>query len=1056
MLSTFIPLKMGMVYRIIIAFILFSCVASAQQTLIYTHEDANYLRALDLYDKEKYVAAQQAFEEVLKTTKNIESEIYSNAVYYSAMSAAKVFNEDAEERLMNYISNYPESPKIKLASYELGLYYFRKKKYTNAVEWLTKIDVYDLSNEDLAEYYFKLGYSYFKQDNYTKASDAFYQIKDTDTRYTSAARYYYAHIAYEQKKYETALTDFRKIETDETFSAVVPYYIVQILYIQQKYDELLAYAPAMMDTVKVKREEEISRLIGEAYYHKKQYEEAIPFLEKYTGPNYYNKSLYYPPTKDAYQLGFSYFKIKEYAKAIQWFQKSVTDNDSLSQLGFYHIGECYYQLGQKDYAKDAFRMASKMDFYPDIKKEALFSFAKLAYETSNQPFNDAILAFEEFINEYPEAKENEEAYEYLVGVYFTTKNYAAAIESLDRIKEKNYKLKEAYQKVAFYRAIELYNAGNYKEALTYFDKSDKFIESNVVAAQVSYWRAETLFKTQNYKESANTFEALVLSAGSALMEEYSEIPYNTGYSYFMMAEYTKSNTWFRRYIENSGIKEVKKNDALLRIADGYYLLREYKNAVEYYDKAAFMGKLDRDYAIFQSALANGLDGNLNDKASLLQTLVSDYENGKYKTSPYIETAIFELAKTYSNPPFSDNPKALSTYKRLLKDYPNSELKYSAMLNLGLVHYNMENDDEALAVLKEVYSKSPVATERDEAFNQIKRIYEESGKIDELEAFLKASGVNYDTAELEKTMYDAGRNAFLEGNCDKATTTFTKYIEKYPSGSYLLDAHFQRAECEKKANFMNEALMDYDYVLKTSFNKYSEKAAESASYIAYNLNKMPQALGYFLKLESYSNTPNVLLNAREKIMNIAFDLHKCDTAITYASKVMADEKTDGNLLIKAKIIKGECLFEAQKIEEAKVLFNDLKSDKGIAGAKSNYYLAQIQYLEGKYKDSEKAIFSLIKAYSGYHYWVAKSFILLSDNYVALNDLYQAKVALQNVIDNYKGDDELRDVALEKLRIIEQTEKDNSQKRTSGELEIDLGKGDDSQNKPNKDKNENPEE
>jgi hypothetical protein len=59
------------------------------------------------------------------------------------------------------------------------------------------------------------------------------------------------------------------------------------------------------------------------------------------------------------------------------------------------------------------------------------------------------------------------------------------------------------------------------------------------------------------------------------------------------------------------------------------------------------------------------------------------------------------------------------------------------------------------------------------------------------------------------------------------------------------------------------------------------------------------------------------------------------------------------------------------------------------------------------------------FGNYEYWVAKAFILLSDNYVAQKDYFQAKATLQSIIDEYSKDD-LKIIALEKLKKIEEDE------------------------------------
>jgi hypothetical protein len=69
-----------------------------------------------------------------------------------------------------------------------------------------------------------------------------------------------------------------------------------------------------------------------------------------------------------------------------------------------------------------------------------------------------------------------------------------------------------------------------------------------------------------------------------------------------------------------------------------------------------------------------------------------------------------------------------------------------------------------------------------------------------------------------------------------------------------------------------------------------------------------------------------------------------------------------------------------------------------------------------KASQKTCFDLINKLSGYDYWVAKTYILLADDYVGLKDTFQAKATLQSVIDNYKGDDDVLPSAKAKLDVL----------------------------------------
>ena len=99
-----------------------------QKTTIYTHNLATYNSALELYDKEKFGAAQEKFAQVLKTIDEKKSEVAVNAKYYHAICGLELFNINAEHLLIEFIYAYPESPKVKLAYFHLGRYKFRKKK----------------------------------------------------------------------------------------------------------------------------------------------------------------------------------------------------------------------------------------------------------------------------------------------------------------------------------------------------------------------------------------------------------------------------------------------------------------------------------------------------------------------------------------------------------------------------------------------------------------------------------------------------------------------------------------------------------------------------------------------------------------------------------------------------------------------------------------------------------------------------------------------------------------------------------------------------------------
>ena len=105
----------------------------------------------------------------------------------------------------------------------------------------------------------------------------------------------------------------------------------------------------------------------------------------------------------------------------------------------------------------AFSSAAKMDFDPEIQEDALFNSALLTYELDYSPFNEAVQALNEYLDKYPNSKRSDEANNYLVMAYLNAKNYSLALASIDKIRDKNNEIKKAYQKIAYYRGLELFS-----------------------------------------------------------------------------------------------------------------------------------------------------------------------------------------------------------------------------------------------------------------------------------------------------------------------------------------------------------------------------------------------------------------------------------------------------------------------------------------------------------------------------------------------------------------------------------------------------------------------
>ncbi|HET6243019.1 MAG: tetratricopeptide repeat protein [Bacteroidetes bacterium] len=1015
--------------------------ASAQQSLIHSDPDKHYKLAMELYNKEKFAAARVYFEKAVNSNKNSHSEIITNCDFYSAMCAVELFHSDAEDKLNNFIEKHPESPKVGMAVFKLGNYHYRKKKFKDAIKSYELVDIYELSTDELAEYYFKAGYSYYETGKFDEASKMFYEIKDVDTRYTNPANYYYSHIAYTTKNYETALIGFQRLQSEPVFGPIVPYYISQIYFLQKRYELVIEYAPPLLQTEDVKRAPEVARLIGESYFKLNEFEKSIPFLEQF------RKASGRLTREDAYQLGFAYLQTAIYDKAIELFQQVTKVEDELAQNAYYQIGRAYLKQDNKNFARNAFSSASKFDFDKVVKEDAMFTYAKLSYELSNNPFNEAIEALHFYIKAFPGTDRADEAYKYLLNVFFTTRNYKEALVTIESIGKKTKDLEYAYQKMAYYRGVDLFNTANFTAAVIHFDKALSFPLDKNINAQSQYWKSEALFNQRKYDEAITSYQTFLFEPGAAALPEYFTANYNLGYAYFKKKNYPAAILWFRKYTSITPIEDTKKvNDALLRIGDSYFITKNYENAVDYYGQAANLKMSNSDYALFQKAVCLGLTGKQEAKLPVLESIIKDYP-----ASFYAVDAKFEIGKTYLA--LGDNQKALTYFNKIVNEHPNSPVVSKAMIKQGLIYYNQKEDEKSATIYKKVINDYPGTPESHQALLGFKNISIAQGKAEEYSSFVeKLPFANVTRTSLDSTFYESAEGLYLKGDCQEAIINFNNYLQKFPEGVFVLQVNFYLSECHFKAKQYEMAIKGYLFVVAQPRNIFTEKSLAKTAHIYFEQKNYIQAKLAYEKLEKQSEHSALLMDARIGLMRTNFILKDLQTAKEYADKVMVMENISQKVINEANLIQAKASLEQNAFDKAyekfKMVAENAPSNE--LGAESKYNMAYVRYLQQKYSESEKEIFALADKFSAFDYWVAKAFILLSDNYLAQNDAFQAKHTLQSIIDNYEGDD-LKTLAREKLKSIIDAEKPEPQKKSPEPLEIKMNENNPKSDRLFKDEN-----
>ena len=1001
-------------YIVLIIPVFFALSANAQQDPSY-RVYRTYHTALDLLNKGKYVAAAEQFRLVeqarLKTSTQpkFESELSltkENAQYYEALCALELGNDDAESLFLKFIKDHPENPLTKMAFFQIGKSYFKQGKYTDALRWFDKVQPGDLSGPENTEYQFRKGYAYFSTDDFKNAQVLFSEVKNKRSPYTMDATYYFAYIAYLNKDYHLALVNFEKLKNTKKYEDSYPYYITAVYFLDKRYNDVIAYAVPILRSTHQQHETEMLRIVAASYFAKGDYDNAVAYYSRFEEKDKGQTQ----NTQDSYQMGYAYYKVGNFGKSASELEKLIQGNDVYSQNGNYTLGNVFLKMNNKQSARNAFLVASKMTFDTQLQEDALYEYAKLSYELD---FNtQALDATRLYLKNYPRSVRTDEMKTLLGEELLNSRNYKEAVDILEPIPNKSASAQAAYQKVTYYRGLEFYNEQAFENAIGIFLRSLKNPVDGNIKALTTYWMAESMYEVRKYGESVQNFEAFLDMPEARETSVYNYANYALAYAAFGDEQYKKAANYFEKFLKGNEKDQNTINDAVTRLGDSYFVLKEYSNARQYYDRIVAQHSQGEDYALFQRGMIQGLQGSPDTKISTLTDVLNKFPN-----SDYADDASFEIAYTYFLK--NDGTTAKSGLMAMIQKYPHSSYIPRALVTMGLIDYNAGDNDMAIESFKRVIQDYPSTDEAKQALKQIEKIYTDKGDAQTFITYAATTSIgNYTASQQEDIMFTAANNLYLRGDWAGTVSAVSAYFDKFPTKPiYEKQAHFIKGQSLINLNRGDEAIADFNVILNDWTSAYTEKSLISMSKWEISQKKYNDAVLYLKKLETTSEYKEDYSFAINNLLLCYSEMQMPDDVLKYVKLVRENEKSAQEDKFKTGLYAGLAYLQKADTTSAVNEFDyTVTNTKTIAAAEAKYNVANIEYLKGKYKASQKTCFDLVKELPNYDYWVAKTYILLADNYTAQKDNFQAKATLQSIIDNYKGDDDILQTAKQKLDVL----------------------------------------
>ena len=978
-------------------------VICGQRSYQFEAPDRLFYEGKDFFELQNYPGCIDKLEAYKQQSAN--NDLMQEADYMLAFIAFEQGRGDALEIMELYLDSYPDTRHRNELCFLLGSAHFARNQYEMTLFWLNESDIDRLSPTQQETYAFRLAYAMLQVGMMEQARGYFLRTQQLSQTYREASSYYLAYINYATGRYESALNEFTRLRSNSQFREMSLYYIAQIYYIQNQHERVISNGEELLRLYPAgENNDEVYRILGNAYYQQGNQPKALEFLSKYV------ESTYYPMRGELYLLGICYYNQGDCIIAIEALSEVIRTADALAQNAYLHLGQCYLKQGNNNSARMSFERAATSTFDRQVQETAMYNYALLIHETSFSGFGESVTIFEDFLNTFPDSQYADRVNDYLAEVYLTTRNYEAALTSMNKIRQPSAKIQEAKQNVLFRLGTQAYTNQEPGQAIDYFTEAISMgVHDREAYHDALFWRGESYYRQNDYSRAVADFQNY-LSNAARQTETYALAYYSLGYSYFKQQNYAQALTAFRQYVNSErNTTATSFADAYNRIGDCQFMNRQYAAADESYTRAASLLPSSGDYALYQRGFVLGLQRDYQGKIAMMDRLIRDYPG-----SQYVEAALFEKGRSYVM--LETYNMAANAFNQLLSEYPQNSLSRKAGLQLGLLYFNSNQLERSVEAYKQVISRYPGSEEAKTAIQDLRTVYVDMNDIASYATYVNSLGgtVHIEINEQDSLTYFAAERLFQRGDNEGARRSLANYLNSFPRGAFSANANYYLAAIAFDRREYAEAKQRYEAVLSSGDPKFREDAWARKGEIEYLEKDYAAAMNSFRQLQAVAESTENREAARLGLMRCAHYTGQHRETLLAADELLRNARLSPELEAEARCLRAKSYLALNEPTQAEADLLALSNDtRTVYGAEGKYLLAQLYYNRNELDKAEKELMNFIEKSTSHQYWLARSLVLLSDVYIRKGDVFAARQYLVYLQENYKASDDIAGMVEERL-------------------------------------------
>lgn len=983
----------------------------AQDQLSQNRVEKLYQQGMDLVQHSNFGAARESFSSFLAHAPVTDAR-RSEAEYYVAFCALNLGHKDGEKLIDEFIDHNPSSPKASTAYFDLAVFFYSEANYTKAATYFKKVNFPALTAAQQSEGHFKFGYSHFNQKKLDEALEQFNFVKRQSNAYSAAASYYAGFLEYAKGIYDEALFDLKKAEASPAYSTIVPYLIANVYYRQQRYDTVIEYGNSLKGKQNLTNANEIAMLVAEAYYYKGDFKKSASEYQQY----FNNKGK--PESGLLFRAGYANYVAGNTQQGVEYLDKAAASRDTVSYYASYYLGILYIKQGNKPLALNAFDYASKNPADKALAEESAFQYGKVSYDAGKP--DQAINEFERFLQVYPGSVHTEEVKELLAQAYVNGNNYNKALVYIEGMSSRGPHINRAYQKAAYLKGSEYFNKEEYAQSVVYFNKSLEFPIDPVFTTLASFWNGEAFSIGKKYEDAIANYQRVV-GVAAADDELVIKSRYGLGYAYYNLKVYDKALVNFREFTSRVKKDNPNLSDGLIRLADCYYVSKQYSDAIAMYSKAKAAGSADMDYILLQMGVIQGIQQNYTGARTSFNDLIKNYPRSQYRDEAMFQRAQFEIEQ-------GNYQAAVDGLTQLITQGNQSPFLPYAYMRRAASAFNLKQYDRTIADYGYLVKEYPTHPLAKDALLPLQEALNAAGRAGEFDGYLAAvQKANPDGKGFEMVEFESAKSLYNNQDYQKAIVRLSAFLTSYPASPKQNEVKFFMAESHYRLQQFDKAYPVYsELAADMSFDMGSRVVGRMAE-IDFKTARYDDAVHGYHRLERLAINKRDQYNAWAGLMESFYLLAQYDSAASYARIILERGSISAGATNKASLYLGKVALAKGDFDTAKDEFiNTLNAARDEYGAEAKYLLGEIQHQQKQYKPCYETLTGLITDFPEYHLWVGKAFLLLADNFAVQNDLFQARGTLQSLVDKKFPLESIVNEAKKKLKELDVREAIEKQK------------------------------